>query len=371
MAEVAALQAARRQALGRGFDGVLLVPAFLEAGRLTAGGIHWARVGGELVPVGETEFARDARVRLPASDLKDFISEKSGGRIGRGEVASISLADIQARRPGPGRRPAGRAAGRGLGRGQRHRVLRPRGGGLRRAAGRAGRPVVPVPHRALVRAGPGRPGPDGAAARPGHLARAAAPPRARPDRGRIPRRPDQPAARRAARAPRHRRRRTRRGRRHRAARIRSRPRRREQVADGAEPVRCPAVHQPHPGPRPRCRRWPGHRPHGVRGPVADRPPRAGRRARLGHRQGRDHLPRRGPVRPGHPPRRGGGPAVPRHGLAAAPHRCRGPRGRHALCRLRRQRRRRPGPGRRGGHPQRGLTVRLRRGRPPRYPCPGG
>jgi hypothetical protein len=32
----------RRQGLGNGFDGVLLVPAFLEAGRLTAADIHWA-----------------------------------------------------------------------------------------------------------------------------------------------------------------------------------------------------------------------------------------------------------------------------------------------------------------------------------------
>ena len=60
MAEVAALDLVRRETAGRGYDGVLLVPAFLEAGRLTAGDIHWARVGGRLVPVGETEFARDA-----------------------------------------------------------------------------------------------------------------------------------------------------------------------------------------------------------------------------------------------------------------------------------------------------------------------
>ena len=43
LAEVTAIQQARRDVLGRGFDGVLLIPAFLEAGRVTAGGIHWAR----------------------------------------------------------------------------------------------------------------------------------------------------------------------------------------------------------------------------------------------------------------------------------------------------------------------------------------
>ena len=95
MAEVAALQAGRRQALGSGFDGVLLVPAFLEAGRLTAADIHWARIGGELIPVGQTEFANDPAFGYTASDLKDFISQKSGGTIHRGAVASISLADIR------------------------------------------------------------------------------------------------------------------------------------------------------------------------------------------------------------------------------------------------------------------------------------
>jgi uncharacterized protein YgbK (DUF1537 family) len=96
MAEVAALQAARRQALGRGFDGVLLVPAFLEAGRLTAGDIHWARSGGELVPAGQTEFARDAAFGYTASDLKEFISEKSAGRIDPANATEYSDLDTVA-----------------------------------------------------------------------------------------------------------------------------------------------------------------------------------------------------------------------------------------------------------------------------------
>jgi uncharacterized protein YgbK (DUF1537 family) len=95
MAEVAALQAVRTEALGSGFDGVLFAPAFLEAGRLTAGDIHWARTGSGLVAVGETEFARDATFGYAASDLRDFVAEKSGGTIGRGDVASIGLADIR------------------------------------------------------------------------------------------------------------------------------------------------------------------------------------------------------------------------------------------------------------------------------------
>ena len=59
LAEVAALADVRRQAAGRGPDAALVIPAFVEAGRVTAADIHWARTGAGLVPVGETEFARD------------------------------------------------------------------------------------------------------------------------------------------------------------------------------------------------------------------------------------------------------------------------------------------------------------------------
>ena len=99
MTEVAALQAVAREVTGGSFDAVLLIPAFLEAGRLTAADIHWARTGAGLVPVGETEFARDAVFGYAASDLKDFIAEKAGGAIGRADVVSIGLTDIRAGGP--------------------------------------------------------------------------------------------------------------------------------------------------------------------------------------------------------------------------------------------------------------------------------
>jgi uncharacterized protein YgbK (DUF1537 family) len=103
MAEVGALQAVRRATAGQGYDGVLLAPAFLEAGRVTAGDIHWARVSGAsgpaLVPVGETEFARDATFGYESSDLRDFVAEKSDGTVSRDDVLSLSLADIRAGGP--------------------------------------------------------------------------------------------------------------------------------------------------------------------------------------------------------------------------------------------------------------------------------
>jgi uncharacterized protein YgbK (DUF1537 family) len=95
LAEVGALQQAARATGGSGFDGVLMAPAFLEAGRLTAGDIHWARLPGGLVPVGETEFARDATFGYASSDLRDFVAEKSNGTIRRDDVLSLSLTDIR------------------------------------------------------------------------------------------------------------------------------------------------------------------------------------------------------------------------------------------------------------------------------------
>ena len=101
IAEVTALDAVRREVLGRGYDGVLLIPAYLEAGRFTAGDVHWARVGGEPRPVGETEFARDATFGYSHSNLREFVAEKSGGSIPPDQVHSITLDDI--RRGGPRR----------------------------------------------------------------------------------------------------------------------------------------------------------------------------------------------------------------------------------------------------------------------------
>ena len=111
MAEVAALQAVRRDLVGRGYDGVLLVPAFLEAGRVTAAGIHWARTPAGLVPVGETEFATDSAFGYRASDLTVFVAEKSGGRIRPEDVRSISLADIRLGGPARVREVLAGAAG--------------------------------------------------------------------------------------------------------------------------------------------------------------------------------------------------------------------------------------------------------------------
>jgi uncharacterized protein YgbK (DUF1537 family) len=93
--EITALDAARREHTGHGYDGVLLVPAFVEAGRVTAGDVHWARVGDRMLPVGETEFAGDATFGYRASNLREYVAEKSGGTVASSAVHSIGLHDIR------------------------------------------------------------------------------------------------------------------------------------------------------------------------------------------------------------------------------------------------------------------------------------
>jgi uncharacterized protein YgbK (DUF1537 family) len=95
IAEIQAIDGARRHVTGAGFDGVLLIPSYFEAGRFTAGDIHWANVSGKLTPAGETEFAQDATFGYKSSNLRDFIAEKSGGTITADEVHSITLDDIR------------------------------------------------------------------------------------------------------------------------------------------------------------------------------------------------------------------------------------------------------------------------------------
>ncbi|WP_197724231.1 four-carbon acid sugar kinase family protein [Mycolicibacterium aurum] len=95
IAEIRAIDATRRRVTGAGFDGILLIPAYFEAGRFTAGDIHWASVGGTPTPVGDTEFAQDATFGYTSSTLRDFVAEKSGGTITADEVHSITLDDIR------------------------------------------------------------------------------------------------------------------------------------------------------------------------------------------------------------------------------------------------------------------------------------
>ncbi len=67
--------------LGLELDGIIIVPAFFEAGRYTIDDIHWAEQNGELVPVQQTEYARDPIFGFKNSNLKAWVVEKTNNLI--------------------------------------------------------------------------------------------------------------------------------------------------------------------------------------------------------------------------------------------------------------------------------------------------
>jgi uncharacterized protein YgbK (DUF1537 family) len=85
---------------GEKTDGVVLVPAFPDAGRVTIGGVHYMRGTGEaagtLTAVSETEFAKDATFGFTTSVMADYVQEKSRGRFAADSVIVLDLNTIRA-----------------------------------------------------------------------------------------------------------------------------------------------------------------------------------------------------------------------------------------------------------------------------------
>lgn len=82
-------------ARGTTVDGVVICPAYIEPGRVTVDSLHWSRTDEGMVPVAHSEFARDASFGYLSSDLRDWVEEKTAGRISREQVATITLTDIR------------------------------------------------------------------------------------------------------------------------------------------------------------------------------------------------------------------------------------------------------------------------------------
>ncbi|AWB85542.1 hypothetical protein C3E77_02115 [Mycetocola zhujimingii] len=86
---------------GMPFSALLLAPAYFPAGRVTVGDVHYVGTGDTFVPVGLSNYAKDATFGFSASTLPDYIEEKTGGAIPATDVISIGLEDI--RQGGPER----------------------------------------------------------------------------------------------------------------------------------------------------------------------------------------------------------------------------------------------------------------------------
>lgn len=83
------------QETGVVLDGEIICPFFKEGGRFTIDNVHYVRYGDQLVPAGETEFAKDKTFGYVSSDLCDYVEEKTKGRYRASEVISISLEDLR------------------------------------------------------------------------------------------------------------------------------------------------------------------------------------------------------------------------------------------------------------------------------------
>lgn len=83
---------------GKRYCGEIIMPFFREGGRLTVNDVHYVREGKMLVPVGQTEFAKDKTFGFCSSDLRDWCEEKTSGQYRAEQVISVSLEDLRALR---------------------------------------------------------------------------------------------------------------------------------------------------------------------------------------------------------------------------------------------------------------------------------
>jgi uncharacterized protein YgbK (DUF1537 family) len=80
---------------GRPYSALLLAPAYIAAGRVTIGDVHYVRDGDTFLPVAQTSYARDATFHFESSDIRNYVEEKTNGRIASTDVRSLSLEDIR------------------------------------------------------------------------------------------------------------------------------------------------------------------------------------------------------------------------------------------------------------------------------------
>ena len=85
------------EAAGAGtIDGVVIVPAFADAGRMTVDHVHYvSEWPGEYSLIGETRFGREPRFPFTSSDLREWVAEKTHGRYLASEVRAIPLRTVR------------------------------------------------------------------------------------------------------------------------------------------------------------------------------------------------------------------------------------------------------------------------------------
>lgn len=73
----------------------ILAPAFFDGGRYTFDDVHYLKEGEHFVPVGDSPFAQDNTFGYEASDLKDWIIEKSESIVQKEAIQGISVYQLR------------------------------------------------------------------------------------------------------------------------------------------------------------------------------------------------------------------------------------------------------------------------------------
>jgi uncharacterized protein YgbK (DUF1537 family) len=80
---------------GSPYDALIMAPAYIAAGRVTEGDVHYVGTGATFVPVGQTNYAQDATFGFASSNLRAYVQEKTHSVITSNDVLSLSLEDIR------------------------------------------------------------------------------------------------------------------------------------------------------------------------------------------------------------------------------------------------------------------------------------
>lgn len=77
-------------------DGIhFIIPAFFEGGRYTVNDVHYVEDEGQLIPAGQTIYAKDHVFGFQSSNVMEWVIEKWGGRIGKKQLTTISISELR------------------------------------------------------------------------------------------------------------------------------------------------------------------------------------------------------------------------------------------------------------------------------------
>ena len=76
----------------KAFDGEIICPFFLEGNRFTCENVHYLVENNVLLPVGQSEFAKDSTFGYTFSSLPAYVEEKTEGAVKANQVVTIPLA---------------------------------------------------------------------------------------------------------------------------------------------------------------------------------------------------------------------------------------------------------------------------------------